>query len=371
MRRFVVAAAVLCTCTSGCRKVAAADQDSAAGSGARVEGQRLFLRADSGRLASLVSSPVGATAPDSVRLNGRLVWNEDVTVSVFSPFAGRVVKVLADAGRTVHAGDTLALIAAPDFGQAQADARRAATDMALAERTLTRTRSLFDHGVVAQKDMYSAEADVARARAELRRADARLTLYGADSASTDQLFALRAPLEGTVVERNITPGQEVRPDQMLANAPQLFAPLFVVTDPSRLWVQLDLPERDLDALKPDIMIAVTPMGAPGRGYPGRITTIAGAVDPTTRTVKARGTVENPGQLLKAEMLVSVTVPGTAARALVVFVEEWPGRYRRTEVQVGAGQNGMIPVQAGLHAGERVIVSGSLLLEQLFQQSAHG
>src|SRR5205807_6675935 len=118
-------------------------------------------------------------------------------------------------------------------GQAQADARRAATDLALAERTLARQVDLLQHGVVARKEVEQAEADVARARADHQRAKVRLELYGGDTALVDQLLPLETPLGGRIVDRSITPGQEVRPDQMLANAPQLVAPLFVVTDPSR------------------------------------------------------------------------------------------------------------------------------------------
>ena len=386
MRVTAIALALACVTANGCKSTGAESQGAGdapgAAPGAHVDGQLLVLAPDSARLASLASATVGTTAPDSVRMNGRLVWNEDVTVRVFSPFAGRVVRVLADAGRVVRAGDTLALIASPDFGQAQADARRAATDLALAERTRTRTRDLFEHGVSPEKDVFAADADVARSRAEARRAEARLALYGGDSASVNQLFPLRAPLSGTVVERNITPGQEVRPDQMLANAPQLFAPLFVVTDPARLWVQLDLPERDVWVVKPGAAIAVRTQASPGRPHAGRILLVAGSVDPATRTVKARGTVDDPQGELKAEMLVTVDVPGGSRGALsvpaaavllegdthVVYVEEGRGRYRRAEITVGAGQDGVVLVKAGLRAGDKVVTSGTLLLEQLFRQS---
>ena len=367
----------------GCGGSGASDADASRVS-TRVEGRMLILAPDSARLAALSSAVVVLATSDSVVLNGRVVWNEDITVRVFSPFAGRVVSILVDAGRTVRQGDTLALIASPDFGQAQADARRAATDLTLAERTLARTRDLFEHGVVAQKDVYGAEADAARARAESQRAGARLALYGADSASANQVFALRAPLGGTVVERNITPGQEVRPDQMLANAPQLFAPLLVVTDPSRLWVQLDVPERDLHRLSAGAPIDVRAQAWPDRGYRGSITLVASAVDQATRTVKMRGAVQNPERTLKAEMLVTVRVAGASDRGLaipaaavllsgdrhIVFVEEARGRYRRAEVTIGPGQEGMVRVPSGLRVGERVVTGGSLLLEQLFQQNAH-
>src|SRR5262249_21883955 len=208
----------------GCGRSAAGES---AAPEARVDGARLQLAANSPHIPALTTAPAVSDPASAISLNGRLTWDEDATVRVFSPFAGRVVRVLSDQGNRVATGDRLALIAAPDFGQAQADARRASTDLGLAERTLARQRDLLAHGVVAQKDVEGAEADMARARAEHERAIARLSSYSDETTSVDQSFALRAPLGGEIVERNITPGQEVRPDQMLANAPQLFAPLFV------------------------------------------------------------------------------------------------------------------------------------------------
>lgn len=369
---------------AGCRSGAAAGNDALDDPGTHVEGQRLVLAPNSPQLASLTTAPVMEGAPDSVRLPGRLAWNEDATVRVFSPFAGRVAKVLTDAGRVVRADEPLALIASPDFGQAQADARRAATDLSLAERTTARTRDLFQHGVVAQKDVEAADADLSRARVEQQRSQARLALYGVDSAASNQLFPLRAPLGGTVVERNVTPGQEVRADQMLANAPQLYAPLFVVTDPARLWVVLDLPESDLSLVAAGSVIQVHTQAWPDRVFEGNITLIASGVDPNSRTVKVRGTLPNARGLLKAEMLVTVTVPAAARGGLtvpaaavllegdthVVFVDEGHGRLRRSEVTVGGEHDGVVPIRRGLSKGEMVVTGSVLLFEQLFQSKTH-
>src|SRR5207302_9748283 len=142
---------------------------------------------------------------------------------------------------------------------------------------------------VARKEVEQAEADVARARADHQRAKVRLELYGGDTALVDQLLPLKTPLGGRIVDRSITPGQEVRPDQMLANAPQLVAPLFVVTDPARLWVIVDVPERDLPWITAGSAIGVKATAWPNRVFPGRVTSISGAVDPNTRTIKVRGT----------------------------------------------------------------------------------
>jgi cobalt-zinc-cadmium efflux system membrane fusion protein len=367
----------------GCGKTADAHADIAlAESAARVDGDHLVLAPNDPRIVTLATAMAMPATADSLRVPGRLAWDEDVTVRVFSPLSGRVARVMALVGRRVQAEDTLALIASPDFGQAQADAHRAATDFALAERTVGRMRDLLQHGVVAQKDVEAAEADVARARTELQRAQARLALYGGDTASISQMFPLRAPIGGTVVERSVTPGQEVRPDQMLANAPQLFAPLFVVTDPARLWVILDVPERDLPLIITGSPIGVKVTAWPDRVFPGRLTSVSGAVDASTRTIKVRGAVRNSRGLLKAEMLATVSLSSVNSGGVVVpsaavlleggdhivYVDEGKGTLRRTRVTVGTEHQGTVQVRSGLSPGERIVTSGALLFEQLFQES---
>jgi len=80
-------------------------------------------------------------------------------VRVFTPFGGRVTKILAELGQTVSPGEPLVTIASADYGEAQAYARKAASDFILSERSLNRVRELFEHGAASQKDLQSAEAD--------------------------------------------------------------------------------------------------------------------------------------------------------------------------------------------------------------------
>ena len=381
----LAATLALCCAAGSCRKSVAANTDDAgpsAAAAARVVGNELILLPTDPQLSRLATVSAAPVVLDSLDIPGRVAWDEDATVRVFSPFAGRVVRVIATVGQRIRAGDTLALIASPDYGQAQADARRAATDLALARRTLERTRDLLQHGVAAQKDLEGAEADLQRAEAEQERTVGKLAMYGTDASSMNQAFALRAPLGGLVVDRSLTPGQEVRPDQMLANAPQLFAPLFVITDPERAWVVLDVPERDLPLVSNGASIQVQPSAWPTRSLSGRITFVAGAIDPATRTLKVRGTVTNPHGLLKAEMLVTVHLASSGAATIgipagavlleggerFVYVEESKGHLRRLTVTVGSTQHGVVQVLSGLTLGQRVVTNGALLVEQLFTRT---
>jgi cobalt-zinc-cadmium efflux system membrane fusion protein len=206
----------------------------------------------SAQLAAFATEVVKAGDPPELRLTGRLAWDEERTVRLFPAFAGRVVRILVKPGDSVQQGQALALLASPDFGQAQADARRAQADYALADRNFSRLRELHANGVAARKDLQSTEAEHARAESELQRALAKIRLQGGGNEAVDQSFSLRSPIAGMVVERNINPGQELRQDLQLSNAPAMF----VVTDPRRLWVLLDATERDLAELRIGAAVAL-------------------------------------------------------------------------------------------------------------------
>jgi len=178
----------------------------------------------------------------TLALNGRIVWDDNVTTAPVHTLAGRVTKIHVEAGQSIEAGAPLAAIASPDFGQAQADARRTATDFALAERTVSRLRELCEHGAAPEKDLQAVEASwSARAWKKSARQTARALRRGRGPGPG---LHFEKPDRRVVVEKNISPGVELRNDQMLANTPQLAAPLFIITDPTKLWIQIDAPERD-------------------------------------------------------------------------------------------------------------------------------
>jgi cobalt-zinc-cadmium efflux system membrane fusion protein len=343
----------------------------------KVTADTVTIVTNSPQLTALTIEPVGEQPATSLPLTGRLVWDEEKTVRVFTPFAGIVRKLLAEVNDKVTNGCPLAEIQSADFGQALADARKAESDLRRAERNLNRTRDLFEHEASPRKDLESAEADQATAQAEKDRTEARLAIYGATTMAIDHGFLLPSPLEGVLVERNVTPGQEVRPDQMLANMPQFTAPLFVITDPSRLWIQIDATEVDLPHLRPGCDFTFTSRAFPDHVFTGKVDKVSEFLDPATRTIKVRGSLDNSRRLLKAEMFVNVNLPGheihtasVPSKAVFlkgekhfVFVEEQPGQFARQEVQLGPEQDGHVLVLAGIQPGQRVVTEGCVLLQQ--------
>ena len=376
-RTFAAAlAAVLAAGSAGCGKTTS---PSAGPPAPRVDGDAITFSEGAPQLPSFAFEATVREAAPPVSVTGRLTWDEDATVRVLPPVAGRIVALKGTVGARVAAGDVLAELSSPDFGQAQADAARAAADLASATRTRDRASRLTERGAAPRKDLDAAEAELARARAESSRTSSRLARWGGDLAGLgdpthgpDQLFRLLSPLPGVVVERNANPGQEARPDAA--------APLFVVSNPRSLWVWLDVTERDLSLLAPGDHLAIRSTAWPGRVFEGRLALVGDALDPATRTVRARGRVENPEGLLKAEMYVTVEVSGRGAPSAFVvparavlgdgtarwcFVEDGPRRFRRTLVTVGPERGGKVPILSGLAEGSRVVTDGGLLLSSLF------
>jgi cobalt-zinc-cadmium efflux system membrane fusion protein len=300
-------------------------------------------------------------------LNARIAYDDNRTARVFPPVAGRVVKILVEIGKQVKAGDGILILDAPDYAQAVADVSRADADLLRKREAYERARLIFEAKGLARKDLESAEADWHQAEAEAVRARSRLANLNGKSAATPQ-YVLRAPQSGTVSERQVSAGSEVRPDA--AN------PLFVITDPAHIWVLVDLPEQEIGKVKVGQAVLAQVDAYPDESFAGKITAIAGALDPLTRRVQVRCEIDNTQLKLKPEMYARVTpiadaqsglprIPNTAifTQGLYsyVFVEHGVGVLQRRQVTLGLQGHPYSYVKEGLKAGERVVTTGALLL----------
>ena len=343
-----------------------------------IQGNQLRFPTGHPQLSLLKSTAAIQATTLSVDLPARLVWNEELTQRIYAPFAGRVTQIRVDLGQRVSKGASLLSVSSPEFGAAQADAAKAMADAKVADKTLARQKELFESGIAARKDLEQADADAARAQAEADRANARTRLYGGGHQVNQQL-TLMADVSGMVVERNVNPGQELRSEQSGPGMPALF----VVTDPSQLWVQIDAKEADVATLKPGSSFDLLVQALPGQVFKGKVVAAADFIDPVTRTIKIRGAIANPQRLLKAEMLGTARIQRQLGQGVVVpatgvflrgtqhrvFVETAPGTYEVREVALtyeGAKES---VVSSGLSVGDKVVTDNGLLLAREFRMAA--
>lgn len=340
-----------------------------------MQGEQLRYPAGHPQLKLLTLAAAEAARPLRIELPARLVWNEERTQRIYPSFAGRVMAIRADVGQRVETGSTLAVLASPDFGQAQSDTARATADERLASRNLQRQRELFEAGIVARKELEQAEAEQERARAEVDRAQARTRLYGGGG-NVNQELVLRASLAGLVVERNLNPGQELRTEQAGPGVP----PLFVVSDPSSLWLQIDVRDNEIGFVRAGQRFELRVPTLPDQRFEGRVVASSDFIDPQTRTIKVRALVANPKRLLKAEMLGTAVFERRFERGLVipatasllqgaqhwVFVQTRPGEFEPRRVELGYEGSKEVVVTNGLKAGEQVVTENALLLSRQFR-----
>ena len=214
---------------------------------------------------------------------------------------------------------------------------------------------------------------------EVARAQARTSLYGSSSGVNQQL-GLRSDMAGVVVERNLNPGQEVRPDGAAT-------PLFVVSDPSMLWVSIDAQEADVRDLRPGAKVQLLVPSLPDQKLQATISAVTDQIDPSTRTIKIRATVSNPQRWLKNEMLAkvryerqvgnSIEVPATAVflrgNQHYVFVQSQAGVFEPRDVKVSYEGTQKVLLSSGLKEGEQVVSQNGLLLARelrIAQEAAH-
>lgn len=351
---------------------AAHSKPAAAEAKPKAAPNRLELAEDASQLAFLKVAPAATAAlPASDPMNARLTVAEDLTARIFPPLAGRVIALQAAIGDRLAAGAPLAVLDAPDFGQAIADLRKAEADHAQKSKALSRAQVLYEGEALARRDLEGAEADAHASAAEVERARLRLAnLSPAGSHIEGQRLVLRAPLAGIVVDRQANPGTEVRPD-----SPN---PLFVISDLRRLWLNVDLPEKSAALAMAGAPVHFTIDAYPGVDFAATVEKVGAMVDPATRRIPVRAVIDNADGRLKPEMYARATI-GTAAAPQVVrlpvgavltnglvakvFVQAAPRVFERRPVTIARQdpENIYLAPESAVHAGDAVVVRGALLL----------
>jgi cobalt-zinc-cadmium efflux system membrane fusion protein len=331
---------------------------------------------------------------------GKIAVDEDRSTPIFSPYAGRVTKLFVKPGDVVTVGQPLFTVEAADMVQAQNDFISAATALNKAKSALNlaqindkRQRLLYEGKAVPLKEVQNAKAvldaaenDVRSNEVALEAARNRLRILG----KTDQEIAdfqekgvispatpIFAPIAGTIVQRKVGPGQYVGTGAT--------DPVFIIGDLTTVWVVAFIRESEAPAVHIGQAIYFTVLAYPDRAFPANISYVAAALDPTTRRLLVRATVNNSAGLLKPEMFASVKIltgegdtavavprdaviyEGNTARVWLVRDDNKAIELRR--IKVGLTSGNMVEVTEGLARGDRVITKGSLFIDRVATAAA--
>ena len=330
----------------------------------------------------------------------RVAFNGEQVAHVGSVVRGRIVELKARVGDNVKKGDVLLVMDSPELGETQSDFLQKRTvvqiaepAVALAKSAYERAQQLYDksQGIALtdvqkrQGEYQAAQGNLASAKASLTAAENRLHLLGMDQAAVEQLartgeinpkHAVRAPLGGRVIEREVTLGELVNPEK---------EKLMVIADLSTVWVLADVPEAKLGQISTGSKAEIALPALGGQKFAGTISYLSPELDPTTRTARVRVEVKNPdmkllpGMFAQAQLSAGpigeggapepvIIVPEDAVQtvegepAVFVPVEGEPNTFAKRQVGVGQPVGGLVPVFAGLKEGEKYVSSGSFILK---------
>jgi len=313
--------------------------------------------------------------PLSEQLSARVAYDEEVTARIGVSFSGRILALKAAPGDAVTLGQVLAVIDSPDFGTAYADFNKARADEKRKQLAVKRAKDLIPGEAISTRDWEAVQADYAQAQAETARAEQRIKNLNPHGLTiVGQQVSLASPMQGVVTERTASPSLEINPN--------LAAPLFVVTDPKRLWVSIDLPESLLSKVKLGSIVTIQSDAFPEQTFTGKIIQLGQTINPNTRRANVLARVDNPEGKLLPEMFVrasvlqadgqGVRVPNQAliTRGLYtyVFIEQKPGDFILRRVKPMKRGVDFSYIGEGLGGDERVVTKGALLLEAEFLAS---
>jgi cobalt-zinc-cadmium efflux system membrane fusion protein len=324
---------------------------------------------------------------------GKIAIDEDRSTPVFSPYAGRVTKLLAKPGDQVVKGQPLFVIEAADNVQAQNDfiaaiaaMNKAKSALDLAQLQGTRAKDLFEGKAVPLKDYQQSQATLIQAENDMRSSQTAmeaarnklriLGLTDADIATFQEKRLINpettifAPIAGTVVQRKIGPGQYVN-----AGASD---PVYVIGDLSTVWMTAFVRESDCASVAIGQEVTFNVLALPGRPLSARLNYVGTAIDPATRRLLVRATVDNNDFQLKPEMFANVTIysagdrpaVGVPKQALIYEGDQvriWVAHPDRTielrEIKPGLTNGDLVEVVGNLRPGELIVTKGALFIDR--------
>lgn len=308
-------------------------------------------------------------ARNELNLTGKITFNQDQVVKVFPLVGGHIETLKADLGDYVKKGQTLAVIRSGDLADLEQQSVSARGELAVAQKNQQITEDMTKAGFSSQRDMVASREQLEAAKGEVNRVNERRRIVGGNGS----VYYVKAPMSGFIVEKSASQGMELRSDD-----PEN---LFTISNLDHVWVLANVYESDLANVKEGDQTTITTLSYPDKVFHGRIDKIFNVLDPDSKTLKVRVTLDNADYRLKPEMFANVSViyaghdkrvaiPAKAVvfdknRNFVVMVNKKNQPLVR-EVEIYKSIGPRTYISGGLAAGNRVVTTNTLLIYNALQ-----
>lgn len=300
---------------------------------------------------------------NSITLTGQVDFNQSNLLNIFPLISGTIQDIHVVLGDYVKEGQVLAVIKSSEMAQISSELLNAQTNVQLSERNFEKTKDMYRTGLASQTDSLTAAIAVEQAKAELSRVQRVLKINGGN---TQGEYVVKAPMNGFIVQKFVTNDQVIRSDN--GNA------LFTISDLKNVWVWANVYESNVDNIHLGDEVDVTTLAYPGKIFKGKIDKIMQMLDPTTKAMKVRVSINNEDYALKPQMFASVTVTNTQNKQ-AIYIPSSALIFDHSQYYVlvyhGKGKAEIIPVQklntlgqktyltSGVNIGDRIIASNAL------------
>lgn len=300
-----------------------------------------------------------------INLNGRIAADPSHMASVYAIMSGQVEQVDVELGDRVTRGQVLAKIRSGEVAALERKLVDAQSDRELAEKDLATKQELYDSDLLSERKLVRARHKLEKAKAKLQRMNEVFSIYTFEAGSR---YVLRAPISGYVVGKDIAPGITLPEED--------HDPVFTIAELDRVWVLAEVYESDIARVKEGMGAEVSTLSYPDMVLYGKVDGIFNILDPETRTMRIRITLDNPEVLLKPEMIAHVkltveqdeVLPAIPVEALIfdhdkqhVLVFKDKRNIAVREVSVAHTDPHTAWIAHGVEPGEAVIDRGQLFI----------
>ncbi|MCS6832109.1 MAG: efflux RND transporter periplasmic adaptor subunit [Flammeovirgaceae bacterium] len=256
----------------------------------------LFCLTDTLRNQLQLETVRKAPVENMLEMSGKITYNEDQIVRVFALAGGYVEKITAELGDYVEKGQVLAVIRSPEITSFTSQKVMAESSLRVAEKNYQAAQALFKTGSLSEVELANARKEFENAQSELQKINEILSIYGASSPSS---FTIKAPASGFVVAKSITLNMELRADDI--------SPVYTISNIDKVWILANVYESDISKIRSGMDAEIRVISYPKKVYKGKIDKVFNAIDPVSKTMKARITLKNTDFELKPEMFANVRV----------------------------------------------------------------
>lgn len=258
-----------------------------------------FVLSDSMQKMITIDTATICNISDELILSGEVGFNENNMVKIFPRSSGQVVSSTLSLGDRVTKGQVLAIIKSADVAGSYSDLSGANADVAIAKRQMENAQSLYTNGISSERDYIEAKQNYEKALASRQKVQSVININGGGRTDANGQYIITSPIDGYIVEKKISTGAFIRQD-MTDN-------LFTISDLKNVWIYANVYEADINKIKEGLPVQVKPMAYPDKSYTGKVNMISQVLDPQSKAMRVRITLENKDMVLKPDMFTKVII----------------------------------------------------------------